>query len=522
MMQNTQSRVPRRIRVRAPMPGALAGGTFALAIALACATNAVAAAQRTVTVVLSEEPDILEPCQSSRSNIGRVIKQNIVETLTEINPKDGQIQPRLATAWQQVDPNTWRFTLREGVKFHDGAVLDAAAVVTSINRTMNENIECEIRTKFFGGLKVTPRAVDATTLEVVTDKPAPILPTMMGTMAVASPNSPADKSTNKPIGTGPYVLEKWDVGQEIVLSRFAGYWGDKPQAEQARYVWRTESTVRAAMVKTGEADIAANIAVQDATDPTMDFSYPNSETSRMRIDVSRPPLGDRRVRLAINHAIDRNAIRGSIFSPDVLPATQLVVPSINGHNPDLEVWAYDPDKAMKLLAQAKADGVPVDNEIVMIGRINIYPNATEVMEAMHAMLQSVGLNVTLRMVEVAEWVDILTKPYADDRPPVLLQSQHDNNNGDAVFTVYNKYHSEGANSMLSDPKLDGVIEAAEKAVGDERRKLWQEAFRIIHEDLVADVPMFHMVGYTRVGSRVNFVPNISTNSELHIEDVTFK
>jgi len=307
-----------------------------------------------------------------------------------------------------------------------------------------------------------------------------------------------------------------------VLSRFAGYWGDKPQADRARYVWRTESTVRAAMVKTGEADIAANIAVQDATDPTMDFSYPNSETSRMRIDVTRPPLGDRRVRLAINHAIDRNAIRGSIFSPDVLPATQLVVPSINGHNPDLEVWPYDPDKAMKLLAQAKADGVPVDNEIVMIGRINIYPNATEVMEAMHAMLQAVGLNVTLRMLEVAEWVDILTKPYADDRPPVLLQSQHDNNNGDPVFTVYNKYHSNGANATLSDPKLDGVIVAAEKAVGDERRKLWQEAFRIIHEDLVADVPMFHMVGYTRVGPKVKFVPNISTNSELHIEDVTFK
>jgi peptide/nickel transport system substrate-binding protein len=141
---------------------------------------------------------------------------------------------------------------------------------------------------------------------------------------------------------------------------------------------------------------------------------------------------------------------------------------------------------------------------------------------MHAMLQAVGLNVTLRMLEVAEWVDILTKPYADDRPPVLLQSQHDNNNGDPVFTVYNKYHSKGANATLSESKLDEVIEAAEKAVGDERRKLWQEAFRIIHEDLVADVPMFHMVGYTRVGSRVKFVPNISTNSELHIEDVTFK
>lgn len=521
MMDSTEAGAPRRDGVAwATSVSTLAAG--ALAVAMAFTIGPAGAADRTVTIVLSEEPDILEPCQSSRSNIGRVIKQNVVETLTEIDPRDGQITARLATAWRQVDPTTWQFTLRDGVKFHDGAVFNAAAAVTSINRTMNEQIECEIRTKFFGGLKVTPRAVNDTTLEVVTDKPAPILPTMMGTMAIASPNSPPDKSTNAPIGTGPYVLAKWDVGQEIVLARFADYWGPEPAVERARYVWRTESAVRAAMIKAGEADIAANIAVQDATDPSMDFSYPNSETSRMRIDVTRPPLGDKRVRMALNYAIDRDAIRGSIFSADVIAATQLVVPSINGHNPALEVWPYDPDKARKLLDEARADGVPVDDEIMMIGRIGIYPNATEVMEAMHAMLQSVGFNVKLKMLEVAEWVNVLTKPYADDRPPVLLQSQHDNNNGDAVFTVYNKYHSDGANSTLSDARLDKIIVDAEKSVGDERRKLWQEAFRIINEDIVADVPMFHMVGYTRVGPKVNFRPNISTNSELLLEDISFK
>jgi peptide/nickel transport system substrate-binding protein len=505
---------------RDALPLTLAAGAIAVGLGLLC--SVADAAERTVTVVLSEEPDVLEPCQSSRSNIGRVVKQNIVETLVEINPRDGEITPRLATAWTQVDANTWRFTLREGVKFHDGANFDASSAAESIKRTLNEAIECEIRTKFFGGLKVTPRAVDATTLEVVTDKPAPILPTMMGTMTITAPSTPADKSTNMPVGTGPYTLEGWKVGQEINLVRFPGYWGSQPQAERARYVWRTESTVRAAMVKAGEADIAPNIAVQDATEPSMDVSYPNSETSRLRIDVTRAPLGDRRVRMALNYAIDRDALRGSIFSADVQPATQLVVPSINGYNPNLKVWPYDPDKAMKLIAEARADGVPVDNEITMIGRINIYPNATEAMEAMHAMLQAAGFNVRLKMLEVAEWVNILQKPYADDRPPVLLQAQHDNNNGDAVFTVYNKYHCKGANSTLCDATLDQTIEAAEKAVGDERRKLWQEAFRIINDDIIADVPLFHMVGYTRVGPRVNFTPSISTNSELHIQDVTFK
>jgi peptide/nickel transport system substrate-binding protein len=344
----------------------------------------------------------------------------------------------------------------------------------------------------------------------------------MGVVSISSPNTPTDKLVLDPVGTGPYMFEKWTPGQEITVKRNDNYWGKKPEADGARYIWRTESAVRAAMVKVGEADIAPNIAVQDATDETMDFSYPNSETTRLRIDVTRPPLDNRNVRLALNYAIDREALRGSVLSKDVEHATQIVVPSINGHNPKLKVFPYDPEKAKELLAKAKAEGAPVDKEIEIVGRINIYPNATETMEAMMAMLQAVGFNVKLRMLEVGEWLNILTKPYAEDRKPVLLQAQHDNNNGDAVFSVFNKYACEGAQGTTCDPKLDALIEKASTLSGDERRKTWQEVFRIIHEDMVADVWMYHMVGYSRVGNKINFTPSISTNSELHLEEITFK
>ncbi len=472
-----------------------------------------------ITIVLSEEPDLLEPCQSSRSNIGRVVKQNIVETLTEIDPNTGDITPRLATEWSQVDDLTWRFEIREGVQFHDGAALDAESVAFAINRTMDENLDCEVRTKFFGGLSVTPTVIDSHTLEIATDSPVPILPTMMGTVTVMSPNTPMGEPDRTPVGTGPYRFVDWNVGTSITLESSPDYWGGQADVAKATFVWRSESAVRAAMVTTGEADIAPNIAVQDATDDTMDVSYPNSETSRLRIDTLLPPLDDARVREAVNLAIDRDAIRGSIFSKDVIPATQLVVPSINGHNPDLEVWVYDPARAKELLAAAKADGTDVDAEITMIGRLGIYPNSTEVMEAMLAMLQDTGFNVKLQMLEVAEWVDILTKPYAEDRPPVLQQSQHDNNNGDAVFTAFNKYHSEGAQSTLSDAEVDDLLVNAGAATGNERRSLFQQAFKRINADLIADVPMYHMVGYTRVGPRIDFTPSISTNSELQIAQI---
>jgi peptide/nickel transport system substrate-binding protein len=497
-------------------------GLIGLLLAGLMSSTSAMAQDHDVTIVLPEEPDIIDPCHASRSNIGRVVKQNVAETLTEIDPKDGSVTPRLATSWERADETTWRFKLKDGVKFHNGAPFDAEAAAASINRTLNPQLDCEIRVKFFGNIKVTPKAIDATTLEIKTDHPAPIMPTMMGTMTIQAPDTPADKLTREPVGTGPYVFASWRPGQDVVLTRFDGYWGDKPQVEKATYIWRTESAVRAAMVATGEADIAPSIAAQDATDPAMDFSYFDSETTNFRIDLSLPPLDDVRVRKALNVAIDREAIRGSILSPDVVPATQFIVPSINGHNPNLKPWPYDPEQAKALLAEAKAAGTPVDKEITLYVRRGIHAGVTETAEAILAMLQDVGFNVKLQIVEVAEWVDLYTKPFAEDRPPNLVHAMHDNNNGDAVFTVFFKYASEGAQSALSDPRVDKLIEQAQVAINPERQKLWQETFRMINEEIVADVPLFHMVGYTRVGSRVNFTPTISTNSEIQLATITFK
>jgi len=528
------NQTPQTVRLQRTRFPLLAGAGIAVAAAVSFGAPpaATAATGKIVTVVLSEEPEGLDGCNSNRSTVGRVAKQNIVETLTEINPKDGSITPRLATSWKKVNDKTWRFTLRKGVKFHDGAPFDAAAAVKGISRTMDTGakgsargtggLDCETRTKSFGDLKIEGKAIDKHTLEISANKPVPILPTRMGVVSIVSPNTPRDKLVLNPVGTGPYRFDKWVPGQEIALKRFDGYWGKKPQVEGARYIWRKESAVRAAMVKVGEADIAPNIAVQDATEKGMDFSYPNSETTRLRIDVSQPPLNDKRVRLALNYAFDREALRGSVLSKDVEHATQIIVPSINGHNPNLKVRKHDLAKAKKLLAEAKAAGVPVDKELQMVGRTNIYPNATETMEAMMAMFQQAGFKVKLRMLEVGEWLRYLTKPYAKDRGPVLLQAQHDNNNGDAVFSIFNKFACDGAQSTTCDKHLDALIAKASALSGDERRKTWQEVNRIIYEDLVSDVWMYHMVGYSRVGKRINFTPSISTNSELHLEEITFK
>ena len=91
------------------------------------------------------------------------------------------------------------------------------------------------------------------------------------------------------------------------------------------------------MVELGEADLTPDIAVQDAKNPNTDFAYFNSETTNFRVGGAwDPPLNDQRVRMALNYAVDRNAIRGSILSKDVIAATQIVVPSTFGHNPEVK------------------------------------------------------------------------------------------------------------------------------------------------------------------------------------------
>jgi peptide/nickel transport system substrate-binding protein len=485
------------------------------------ASAALAAAQSAseVRIVLPEQPANLEPCGTIITNVGQILSQNVVEPLTVIDPTSGQPQPRLATEWSQVDPNTWHLKLRDSVKFHDGTDLNAEAVVFSIERMTGGKVTCSNIAKF-GDAKLTVTAVDDRTVEIKSDKPQPILPTLLSVVMVVSPKTPADKAVNDPIGTGPYKLTTFSP-QTVVLEAFDGYWGEDPDITKATYVWRSESSIRAAMVETGEADLTPSIAIQDANNPQTDFAYLNSETTAIRIDTDFAPLNDVRIRKALNLAIDWEGL-AQLFGDDVKRASQMVVPGINGHNSEFEPWAYDPEQAKALIAEARAAGVPVDTEIELIGRNGIYPNGAEAMEAMMAMWQEAGLNVKLTMLDVADWLRYLQKPFPEGRGPNLLQMMHDNNKGDAAFTVPIFYHSNGSYSTLHDPALDQEVDAAMAATGEDRTAKFKALFAKVRNDVVADIPMFHMIGYTRVGPRLDWKPDITTNSEIPLANIALK
>ncbi|CAM3925331.1 ABC transporter substrate-binding protein [Bordetella tumulicola] len=476
-------------------------------------------ASHDIRIVLPEQPANLEPCGSIMTNVGQVLNQNITESLTVIDAKTGKAMPKLFTEWKQVDPTTWHFKVREGVKFHDGSDLNAKAVAFSIERMTGGKLTCNNMAKF-GNAKLTVKPLDDYTVEIKSDRPQPILPTLLSVVMAVSPKTPVDKAVNDPVGTGPYKLTTFSP-QTVVLDPFDGYWGKKPVVTKATYVWRQESSIRAAMVETGEADLTPSIAIQDATNPKTDFAYLNSETTAIRIDMDQPPLNDVRIRKALNLAIDWEGL-AQLFGDDIQRASQMVVPGIIGHDDGLEPWKYDEAEAKKLIAAAKADGVKVDAEIKLIGRNGIYPNGAEAMEAMMTMWQAAGLNVKLVMLDVADWTRYLQKPFPAERGATLVQMMHDNNKGDAAFSIPIFYRSSGQYSSITDPAVDKEIDAAMAATGTAREDGFKKIFRQMRTEIVPDIPMFHMLGYTRVGDRLNWKPDITTNSEIPLANIQFK
>src|SRR5690606_21822138 len=342
--------------------------------------------------------------------------------------------------WEDKGDGTWQFKLRPDVTFSDGSAFDASDVKHSFDRVFSDEITCE-SARYFADTALTFDIVDDLTIEVTADPAQPILPLLMSLVTIVPSETPME-FVREPIGTGPYVLSEWTAGQQLVLTRRDDYWGEAPAVTSATYVFRAEPAVRAAMVETGEADIAPQITEVEATNPATDFTYPNSETVYLRIDQTVEPMGDLRVRQALNAAIDREAFIGTVLAEGTELATAIVPPTTLGWNPDVTPHAFDPEKAKELLAAAAADGVDVTAPVELIARTANFPHVTEVGGGLVQMLNDVGFNASLRMVEVAEHEQYYSKPYPEDRNAQLILAQHDNSRGDPVFSTYFKYHSD--------------------------------------------------------------------------------
>ncbi len=299
-------------------PAPVAGEPAKPAPAAAPAAPAASAKPRKLRIMMPSEPNPVSQAWSAGDYMTEPLVFNVFEPLVDLGKK-GEPVAKLATKWESSpDLTRWRFYLRKGVKFHNGADFTARDVV----EFAKWNIEQGDRSTFYGRAALKDAVgVDDHTVDLIFEDPQPFL--LLNARLFLIPPAAISRDnremfTKQPIGTGPYRFVEWQRGQHIKLARFEDYWGAKPQIDDVQIVFRGEEAVRLAALQAGEVDWAYGITWEQARSAPKVPRIPSPETVIIRFDefIQKeqtgvdPLFADKRLRLAVDYAIARQALVG--------------------------------------------------------------------------------------------------------------------------------------------------------------------------------------------------------------------
>jgi peptide/nickel transport system substrate-binding protein len=342
-------------------------------VILACALGGVGCSsasnsigQATLVYSREGEADVLDPIQTEVGETVKVVV-NLFEPLVTYAEKSMEVVPCLATRWSMSDDGlAWTFELREGVRFHDGTLLNAEAVVFSFERLIRDNhphAYTEVK-PFVATYRVIDRVEADGPHRVVFHLKHPdavFLHNMcMFAASIVSPTAVKESKADfgaQPVGTGPFRFGRWQRGVQLELLAFDDYWDGKPLLDRVIFVPGKESEIRARQMRRGEAHLADNLPPQIVDDLA---SAPNlsvqdqvgMNVGYISIQTEHPPLDDVRVRRAICHAIDKRRLIEEVYHGHAEPAVSMLPPSMWAHHGELEDYEYDPEQAKRLLAEA--------------------------------------------------------------------------------------------------------------------------------------------------------------------------
>jgi peptide/nickel transport system substrate-binding protein len=472
-----------------------------------------------LNVANEAEPAALDPWMRGYSQT--VITRQIYEPLVDVRmtlvegTSDVNIEyiPVLAESFSQVDDLTWRFVIRQGVTFHNGEALDANAIKATYDVLGNPDIAAEAGT--YSALAATSglTVVDDFTVDITT--PAPNMELIgqylrIGLVALP-PKLLADAGiesfAENPVGTGPYKFTSWTKGQEIVLEKFDGYWNaaNIELFDTARIVARPEAAVRAQSVSSGETDFAYNIGAEQASALSASVTGGGFQSTSLRINNQIAPTNDLNVRLAINYAIDRQGICDSIFLGSATPA------AFFGFQPvTVEPYAYDPDRARQLIAEAGVEG----QELELVYGEGRIPEEDQLAEIYKSFLEDVGLSIKLTKVEPLQYNEIGSQPFVD-QPPLYMETTSSGNYGEIAGGLADKYGTEGTGTF-SDPAFDARFAELAALPNAER----DVALQGIAEELHALAPRCWVAAVQQVhGISDKIAPHLPLNVFIYFTDL---
>jgi len=480
--------------------------TILALLALALADPASAAAPPgAVVVAQGVDPTTLDPMNHQETPAGN-LAANLFDTLLE---RDGNLvmQPALAAALPRlVAPTAWEFKLRPGVKFHNGEPVDAGAVKFSLERLVDPKLKLRGATPFAPISHV--EVVDPLTVRIHTKAPWPILDTLMSGVAILPPKYYREKElthvARNPVGSGPFKFVRWVKDERIELEANESYWRGAPRIKRLVFKPIPDDAVRVAALQNGEVDVAVNIpphlANIIANHPRLFLStapsvrtiqlmyYTHQFDAQHKLVGPYPgPVADRRVRLAMNHAVDVDEVIRTVLDGKGLRVATMLTDKHFGFDPKLAPLKHDLTRTRQLLAEA---GYPGGVDMVFNAPQGRYVRDKEVAEAITGQLTKAGIRTTLR---VHEWGNYLNNmAYVHKAGPVWLIGW-----GTTAYdaeTVYVPLFRSGkifANYHNAD--FDGMVDQAQATMDPKRRlELYHRVNRLWIDDAAA-MPLYQQV-----------------------------
>ncbi|MDA1127508.1 MAG: ABC transporter substrate-binding protein [Chloroflexi bacterium] len=338
------------------------------------------------------------------------VPTGLAETLFRLGD-DLKPEPWLATGATRVDPTTWEIGLRAGVKFHNGAVMDAAKVKGSLDLALLRRPGTRVL------LDVDRVEVkDPSTVLIITNAPNPTLPGLLTNQntSIADPDTvptSLEDSAERAAMTGPYKLMSFNADQEMTVEAHADYWQGTPAMDRVEYVAFTQSDTRLIALQSGDVDISVNLSPQGAVVVGNDSSLnvrtaPPSGMLFMFVNHESPAMQDPLVRRAIAIAVDRNAMAEGVADGNAVPAESLFPPGFISCQNNAG-YSYDPEAARQLLVEAgyqdeNGDGIVEKDGKALELVLQTYPEQPllpPMLEAFQSMLRDIGVGAKVQIVE---------------------------------------------------------------------------------------------------------------------------
>ncbi len=477
-------------------------------VALACtamiaASLGVARADTTLVVSMAADPTGLDP-EAVLNNTSGFVMATIYDGLVRYKPGTVEVEPGLAQSWDIAsDGLTYTFHLRKGVKFHDGTPFNAQALIATLDRVLKKDdpnyigntgpVQNEV--EFTYGSVGSYRAIDDATVEFKMKQPSAALLASVAMVwnGVVSPTAAAKYGKdfrNHPVGSGPFIFREWRPRDQVVLDANPDYWKGKPHVDHLVFKEYPDAQATLLALKRGEVqimgDVATPVIAAIRSDPALVLlTQPGLAVNGMAMSNDVPPFTDKRVRQALNYAVDKDAINKALYQGLATTMTSPLPEAQWGFDKTLKGYPYDPAKAKELLAAAGVQpGFKV--ELLAYSTPRGYnPAGPDLAVALQGYFAKVGIEADIRKLDIGAFLATVRS----GKYQGMFLSGFSGDNGDPDNFLNALFHSGqmpvGDTSHYKNPEVEKLMDEAARTPEMAKRVA---LYKTVQQQIMEDAP----------------------------------